>query len=151
MADALADLGLPIDDRILVLNSFHCLNQRFEYLGAIIWCSSPFLNFLEVCDDILLEEIHLDTARPSAAPMVLYTSTAPLAAKPQPSPSSRLPNNNNQNKNNKHRTSGNGGGNGGKNNNSRGGNSSNTITASTRSTSNDGKATSPWLMYINSW
>jgi hypothetical protein len=36
MADALADLGSPVDDWILVLNILRGLNQRFEHLGAII-------------------------------------------------------------------------------------------------------------------
>jgi hypothetical protein len=36
MADALADLGSPIDGWILILNILHTLNQCFEYVGAII-------------------------------------------------------------------------------------------------------------------
>jgi hypothetical protein len=88
MADALADLGSPNDDRILDLNILRGLNQCFEHLRAIIRRSSPFPNFLKVRDDLLLEEIHLDTARPSATPTALYTSTVPLAPKPQPSASS---------------------------------------------------------------
>jgi hypothetical protein len=79
MTDALAD------DRILIFNILGDLNQCFENLRAIIRCSSSFPNFLKVHDDLLLEEIHLDTAGSSAAPMALYTSTAPLAPKPQPS------------------------------------------------------------------
>jgi hypothetical protein len=118
MVDALADLGLPVDDQILVLNILRCLNQRFEHLEAIIQRSSPFSNFLKVRDDLLLEEIHLDTARPSAAPTALYTSTAPPAPKLQSSGPSRPPNNNNKrNKNNNCRN----GDNGGKNNSSGGG------------------------------
>jgi hypothetical protein len=122
---------------------------------AIIRCSSPFPNFLKVRDDLLLEEIHLDTTGPSAAPTALYTSTMPLAPKPQPYMLSRSPNsNNNQNKNNNHRNGDNGGGNDDKNNSSGGGhsgNSGNTTVASTGSTSNDDSATSPWLTYINPW
>jgi hypothetical protein len=130
MADALADLGSPVDDRILVLNILRGLNQRFEHLEAIIRRSSPFLNFLKVRDDLLLEEIHLDTAGSSTAPTTLYTSTTPPARKLQPSASSRPPNsNNNQNKNNNRRNDSNGGGNNDKNSSSgggRGGNFSNT-------------------------
>jgi hypothetical protein len=85
MADALADLGSPIDDRILILNILCGLNQCFEHLGAIIRRSPLFPNFLKVYNDLLLEEIHLDTAGSSAAPKKLYTSTAPPATKPQPS------------------------------------------------------------------
>jgi hypothetical protein len=91
MADVLDDLGSTINDRILVLNILRSLNQRFEHLGIIIRRSSPFSNFLKVqkvCDDLLMEEIHLDTARSSIAPTALYTSTASPAPKPQPSMSS---------------------------------------------------------------
>jgi hypothetical protein len=42
MADGLADLGSPIKDRILILNIFWGLNQRFNNMGSIIWCYSPF-------------------------------------------------------------------------------------------------------------
>jgi hypothetical protein len=41
MVDALADLGSPVDDRILVLNILRGINPRFEHLGAIIWCYMP--------------------------------------------------------------------------------------------------------------
>jgi hypothetical protein len=33
MADGLADLGSPVEDRILVLNILRGLNQRFEHVG----------------------------------------------------------------------------------------------------------------------
>jgi hypothetical protein len=36
MADGLANLGAPIDDRTLVLNILRGLNQRFEHVGSII-------------------------------------------------------------------------------------------------------------------
>jgi hypothetical protein len=36
MVDGLADLGAPIDDRILILNILWGLNQRFEHVGSII-------------------------------------------------------------------------------------------------------------------
>jgi hypothetical protein len=78
MADAIADLGSPVDDWIDILNILCGLNQCFKHLDQR---SSLFLNFIKVRDDLLLEEIHLDTARSSAAPMTLYTSTAPPAPK----------------------------------------------------------------------
>jgi hypothetical protein len=154
MVYALADLRLPVDDRILVLNILRGLNQRFEHLGAIIQRSSPFPNFLKVRDDLLLEKIHLDTAGPSAALMALYTSTAPLAPKSAASAPTCPPNNNNMNKNNNRRNGGNGGSNSNKTGSSsggRGGNSGNTTTTSTGSTSTDGRATTPWSTYVNPW
>jgi hypothetical protein len=54
IVDALANLGSPADDQILILNILHDLNQRFENLGAIIRHSLLLLNFLKVRDDLLL-------------------------------------------------------------------------------------------------
>jgi hypothetical protein len=82
MADGLADLGAPVEDRILVLNILRGLNQRFEHVGSIIWRYSPFLNFLKVWDDLLLEEIHMDSTGPPAAPTALYTNAVSPAVKP---------------------------------------------------------------------
>jgi hypothetical protein len=79
MVDALADLGSPVDDRILVLNILRGLNQCFEHVGATIWHYSLFSNFLKVRDDLLLEEIHLDTFGPVAAPTAFYTNNTPPA------------------------------------------------------------------------
>jgi uncharacterized membrane protein YgcG len=128
MADSLADLGAPIEDRILIVNILRGLNQRFEHVGSITQHYSLFLNFLKVWDDLLLEEIHMDSTRPPTALMVLYTIVASPAAKPPSSTPSRPPNgenggtSGNQNKyNNKSHNSGNGGSNNGKNSNGSGG------------------------------
>jgi hypothetical protein len=128
MANGLTDLGAPVEDRILILNILRGLKQRFEHIGSIIRRYSPFLNFLKVQDDLLLEEINMDSTGPPAAPTALYTNAASPAAKPLSSTSSHLPNGENggtggnQNKyNNKNRNSSNGGGNNGKNNNGGGG------------------------------
>jgi hypothetical protein len=88
MADALVDLGSPVDNWILILNILRGLNQHFKHLRATIWHSSSFSNFLKVHDDLLLEEIHLDTAGPSVAPTVLYTITMPPTPMSQPFASS---------------------------------------------------------------
>jgi hypothetical protein len=90
MVDALADLGLPVDDRILVLNILRGMNPRFEHLGAIIRRYTPFLSFLKVRDDLILEEIDLDSSGPPADATTLYTCSAPAPARP-PAPSSALP------------------------------------------------------------
>jgi hypothetical protein len=96
MADALADLGSPVDDRILVLNILCGLNPRFEHLGAIIRRYTPFPSFLKVWDDLILEELHLDSSGPPADATTLYTYPAPTAARPpapSPAPPSRPPSN----------------------------------------------------------
>jgi hypothetical protein len=92
MTADLADLSAPVEDRILVLNILRGMNQCFEHVGSIIRRYSPFLNFLKVRDDLLLEELHMDSTRPPAAPTVLYTNVASPAAKPSSSTLSRLPN-----------------------------------------------------------
>jgi hypothetical protein len=128
MADDLADLGAPVEDRILVLNILRGLNHCFEHVGSIIRCYSPFLNFLKVQDGLLLEEIHMDSTGPLAAPTVLYTNDASPAVEPPSSTPYYPPNGRNGstggnwNKyNNKNCNSSNGGGNNGKNSNGGGG------------------------------
>jgi hypothetical protein len=82
MADGLANLGAPVEDRILIFNILQGLNQCFEHVGSIIRRYSPFPNFLKFWDDLLLEEIHMDSTGPPAAPTALYTNVASSAAKP---------------------------------------------------------------------
>jgi hypothetical protein len=157
MADGLADLGAPVEDRILILNILRGLNQRFEHVGSIIRRYSLFSNFLKVQDDLLLEEIHMDSTGPPTAPMALYTNATSPAAKPPSSTPSRPPNGGNggtggnRNKNNnKNCNSGNGGDNNGKNNNSgggRGGSSDQT----TAPIGFDGRTNAPWPTYDHPW
>jgi hypothetical protein len=157
IADDLADLGAPVEDWILVLNILRGLNQRFEHVGSIIRSYSPFLNFLKVLDDLLLEEIHMDSIGPPTAPTALYTNAASPTAKPLSSTPSHPPNggnggtDDNRNKyNNKNRNSGNGGGNNGKNSNGDEGcdGSSDQTTAPTGS---DDRTNAPWPTYGHPW
>jgi hypothetical protein len=156
MTDDLADLDAPIEDRILVLNILRGLNQRFEHVGSIIRRYSLFSNFLKVRDDLLLEEIHVDSTGPPATPTALYTNTASPVAKPPPSMPSRPPNgrnggtSGNRNKYNKNCNSGNGCSNNDKNSNDdggRGGSSGKTTTP----TGSDGRTNSPWPTYGHPW
>jgi hypothetical protein len=149
MADDLADLDAPVEDRILILNIVWGLNQRFKHVCSIIRRYSPFLNFLKVWDDLLLEEIHMDSTGPPAAPTALYTNAASPVVKSSSSTPSRPSNGGNddtggnRNKdNNKNRNSSNGGGNNSKNSNDSGGRggSSGQTTAPTGS---DGKTNAP--------
>jgi hypothetical protein len=127
MADGLADLGSPVEDQILVLNILRGLNHHFKDVSSIIRRYSTILNFLKVHDDLLLEEMHIDSIGPSVAPTSLYTNAAPLATRPPSSMPSHPPSNGNsgngghRNKNNnKNHNDGHGGGNNGKNNNDSG-------------------------------
>jgi hypothetical protein len=67
MADDLADLGAPVEDWILILNILRGLNQLFKHVGSIIRRYTPLSNFFKVLDDLLLEEIHMDSTGPPAA------------------------------------------------------------------------------------
>lgn len=91
MTDALADLGSPVDDRILILNILRGLNQHFKHINTIIRRYSPFPNFVKVRDDLLLEEIHLDTLGPATTLTVVYSNNMSSAPKSPSLTSSRLP------------------------------------------------------------
>jgi hypothetical protein len=145
MADALADLGSPIDDRILVLNILCGLNPRFEHLDAIIRRYMSFPSFLKVRDDLNLEELHLDSLGPPADATTLYTYPAPAAARP-PAPTSvppsRPPSNGGTDKKGKNKKNG-GGGRG------RGGNSGNTTLTPPAPSGTDVKVPASWPTYVN--
>jgi hypothetical protein len=153
MADGLADLGSPVEDRILVLNILRGLNQRFEHVGSIIRRYSPFLNFLKVRDDLLLEEIHMDSTGPSAAPMALYTNGAPPTARPPSSTPSRPPsggNSNNGGYRNKNCNGSHGSGNSGRNSNGSGGRNSSSGQTTAPIASN-GRTGTPCPTYNHPW
>jgi hypothetical protein len=146
MADALADLGSPVDDRILVLNIIRGLNPRFEHLGAIIRRYTPFPSFLKVRDDLILEELHLDSSGPPADATALYTCPAPAAARPPtPSPAhpSRPPSNGGIGKGKNKKTAGGGRG--------RGGTSGNVTPTPPPLSGTDAKVPASWPTYVNPW
>jgi hypothetical protein len=147
MADALANLGSPVDDRILVLNILRGLNPCFEHLGAIIRRYTPFPSFLKVQDDLILEELHLDSSGPPADATMLYTCTAPATAKPPaPAPAlpSRPPSNGGTGKKGKNKKNAGGGG-------GRGGISDNTTLTPPAPSSTDAKVPASWPTYVNLW
>jgi hypothetical protein len=57
MAKSRDELGMPVTDHTLVLNVLRGLNERFTALGLHLRRSYPFPMFLEVCNDLLLEEL----------------------------------------------------------------------------------------------
>jgi hypothetical protein len=147
MADALVDLGSPVDDWILVLNILRGLNPRFEHLGAIIRRYTPFPSFLKVRDDLILAELHLDSSGPPADATTLYTCTAPAVAKPPapaPAPPSRPPSNGGTGKKGKNKKNVGGGG-------GRGGNSGNTTLTPPAPSGTDAKVPASWSTYVNPW
>jgi len=83
MADALADLGEPINDRTLVLNILRGLNERFQFMAQLVTRQRPFPSFADVRADLRLAELNMAT--PPAPPSALVTSST---SKP---PTSTLP------------------------------------------------------------
>ena len=73
MADALADLGEPINDRTLVLNVLRGLNERFQFMSQLVSRQQPFPSFVDVRADLRLAELNM--APPSA--LVVSSSSKP--------------------------------------------------------------------------
>lgn len=67
MAEDLRDLGEPIPDRTLVLNIIRGLNERFTALGLHLRRSNPLPTFLQVRDDLHLEELTMAKTAPAVA------------------------------------------------------------------------------------
>jgi hypothetical protein len=59
MADSLGDLGCPVEDCNLVLNILRGLSDRYTHLRSLLMRQRPFPTFLQVRDDLALEEITL--------------------------------------------------------------------------------------------
>jgi hypothetical protein len=78
MADNLTTLGEAVTDRTFVLNVLRGLNERFTHIGALLRHARPFPTFLEVKDDLSLEELTLESHPPSpAAALAATTKSAP--------------------------------------------------------------------------
>ncbi|XP_066316297.1 uncharacterized protein [Miscanthus floridulus] len=66
MADALADLGEPLNDRTLVLNVLQGLIERFQFMAQLITRQKPFPPFAYVRTDLCLAELNM--VQPYLAP-----------------------------------------------------------------------------------
>jgi hypothetical protein len=76
----LADLGVDVTDRVLMLNILCGLNKNFKHLRTIFTHMIPFPLFQKVLNDLCLEEIQqgtqgLQTA--TSAPIALYATQKP--------------------------------------------------------------------------
>jgi hypothetical protein len=80
MADSLGDLDCPVEDRMLVLNVLRDLSDRYTHLWSLIMRLRPFPTFLQVRDDLALEEITLGTQAASISGPGSSSSSAALAA-----------------------------------------------------------------------
>jgi hypothetical protein len=80
MADSLGDMGCPVEDRMLVLNVLRGLSDRYTHLRSLIMRQRPFPTFLQVRDDLALEEITLGAQAASlSGPGSSSSSTALVA------------------------------------------------------------------------
>lgn len=60
LADALADVGEPVNDEMLILLMIRGLNYRFDVLATILRMQMPFTTFVQARSLLLLEEINLN-------------------------------------------------------------------------------------------
>jgi hypothetical protein len=80
MTDSLRGLGEPVADRTLVLNLLHGLNPYYDHLMALIKRIVPFPTFHAVLNELLLEDLTMETETPAPVP-TLY-SAPPSAQAP---------------------------------------------------------------------
>jgi hypothetical protein len=80
MADSLGDLGCPVEDRMRVLNVLRSLSDRYTHLRSLIMRQRPFPTFLQVRDNLVLEEITLGAPAASISGPGFSSSLAALAA-----------------------------------------------------------------------
>jgi hypothetical protein len=80
MADALADLGAPVQDHTLVLNVLRGLNERFQVVSQLIPRQWPFPSFNDVCADLRLAELNMaPSSTPPPSALVATSTTKPPA------------------------------------------------------------------------
>jgi hypothetical protein len=91
MANALGDLGEAVLGRTLVLTTLRGLNGRFSHMVSLLKWQSPFSIFVEVCNDLQLEEIEMATKPGSSASALVATTAAAGQAAPTGSTSSSVP------------------------------------------------------------
>ena len=84
MADDLGALGEVVTNRTLVLNVIRGLNEHFAHVGALLHRARPFPSLLDVCEDLVLEELTLANQQPSPA-AALAPATKSSQQSPQPS------------------------------------------------------------------
>lgn len=78
MADALGDLGKPVQDRTLVLNLIRGLNEKFAVIGTHLQRARPFPSFLVARNDLLLEELNLAKRSSTPSAFVAMPGTGQL-------------------------------------------------------------------------
>jgi hypothetical protein len=90
LAEDLRDLGEHVSGRILVLNIIRGLNKRFLALGFHLRRTYPLPNFLQVRDDLALEELTMANTPPTVA-LVVLTALGSIGSTTPPTPSTGAP------------------------------------------------------------
>ncbi|KAM0903184.1 hypothetical protein ACQ4PT_018812 [Festuca glaucescens] len=90
MTDSLGELGWPVEDRILVLNVPRGLSDRYGHLRTWISRQRPFPTFLEVRDDLVMEELTQGTSLSTTGSSIALAATTPRSSAPPPSSPSSL-------------------------------------------------------------
>ena len=75
-----------MEDRILVLNVLRGLSDRYSYLRMWITRQRPFPTFLQVCDDLVMEELTQGLQPGSTSASGSSSSSTAHAATPPPRP-----------------------------------------------------------------
>ncbi|XP_025813048.1 uncharacterized protein LOC112890360 [Panicum hallii] len=84
MAEDLWDLGQPVTEATLILNIIRGLNERFSALGLHLHHSNPLPTFLQVRDDLRLEELTMAKAPPAMVLAALSSPTTGSSGGPRP-------------------------------------------------------------------
>jgi hypothetical protein len=90
LAEDLHDLGEPVSCRNLVLNIVKVLNECFQALGFHLHRTHPLPSFLQVRNDLALEELTMAKAAPATALAALSNtggssgSQSPVSSQPRP-------------------------------------------------------------------
>ena len=84
MADALCDLGWPVDNRFLVLNIVRGLNDTYSHLKTWISKQKPFPFFLQLRDDLVIDELTKGFFKGSSSTVLVATPPAAPASSPAP-------------------------------------------------------------------
>ena len=160
MAEDLWDLGQPVTEATLVLNIICGLNECFSALSLHLRRSNPLPTFLQVRDDLRLEELTMAKAPPATALATLSgptTGSSGGSRLPASTPSLQQPS---APKSPQQATSDSGGGGsqrgkrGGKRHNKGGGNSGGNGSSSSSGTPTSGGTGGPgpgWPSYHNPW
>jgi hypothetical protein len=86
LADSLTDVGHPVTDQDLVINSLRSLSSKFSNALGVITAMNPFPSFLWVHSYLLQEETRVDRSHKMKAAHTLLASIGSSAGTPAGTP-----------------------------------------------------------------